>query len=104
MRDRHRALALGVLCCGVAHADPADDQFLHALASRGILGDPGHLISDGHGACDNYGQRGMLQYGFSFYVMGLRGQGFSPQQVDTIVGAGLTAHCPEQLAGRGGIK
>ena len=56
----------------VAHADSQDDQYLAALAGRGITGPTDQLIADGRVACDNYGTPGLVGQTF-----GLEGRGLA---------------------------
>lgn len=76
-----------------ANADPADDQFINALAAHGITGDRDMLIGDGHQACDTYGV-GPAHLALVYQVMG---QGFSPQQTSTLMLDAYHAYCPGKV-------
>jgi hypothetical protein len=73
---------------GVATADTIDDQFINQLSARGITGDRGQLIADGHAACDNYGSPGLV--GFSYQIMG---QGFTNGQAGDIISVAWHTYC-----------
>lgn len=79
-----------------ASADAADDQFMKAVAALGISGDRAELIADGHAACDNYGQQGLLGQSFN-----LLGRGMDRTQANGLIIAGWKAYCPEKIAGSG---
>jgi hypothetical protein len=79
-----------------AHADTADDQFMNAVSALGISGDRAALIADGHAACDNYGQPGLLGQSFN-----LLGRGMDRTQAAGLLIAGWKAYCPEKIAGSG---
>jgi hypothetical protein len=83
-------LAVGASLVGgtTAHADTVDDQFINQLSARGITGDRGQLIGDGHAACDNYGSPGLV--GFTYQIMG---QGFSNGQAGDIISVAWHTYC-----------
>jgi hypothetical protein len=84
-------LAIGLVPTAVAHADTQDDKYLAALAAQGITGDPGQLIADGHAACDNYGNPGLVAQ-----MSGLEARGMSNIQASNVLIDGVRAYCPEK--------
>jgi Protein of unknown function (DUF732) len=75
-----------------AHADSQDDQFLAAVHSQGISGDPVQLIAFAHSMCDVYGTPAAIgpQYGL------MATQRLSPQQVAYVAIDGVKVYCPEK--------
>jgi len=71
-----------------AEADTVDDQFINQLSARGIAGDRGQLIADGHTACDDYGSPGLV--GFMYQIMG---QGFTNGQAADIISVAWHTYC-----------
>jgi hypothetical protein len=84
----------------VAHADPADDQFLAALSSHGITMTPDQAIPTGHEVCDMHG---LPHVGLGISPMTamllkirneLNGQGLSGPQMDQFANDATAAYCP----------
>lgn len=75
---------------GVAHADPADDQYLGLLASHGIQGDPGRLIAAGRQSCAalDLGRFGIGISPYSFEMLRITG---GPDGPGTHFAAGVAA-------------
>jgi hypothetical protein len=87
------AVAALVALAPVANATPEDDQYLGALKSRNVGGDPDKLIAAGHAACDNYGTPELVVDQFA----GLQGIGYTEIQAKDIFGTGMQAYCPDKL-------
>jgi hypothetical protein len=87
------AVAALVALAPVANATPEDDQYLGALKSRNVGGDPDKLIADGHAACDNYETPELVVDQFA----GLQGIGYTEIQATDIFGTGMQAYCPDKL-------
>jgi hypothetical protein len=79
-----------------AHANSQDDHFLNLLSARGIQGDSGQLIASAHAACDSAGN-GRPNLGMTGVFGGIVGQGFSPQQPNTVIVAAVGTYCPEKM-------
>jgi Protein of unknown function (DUF732) len=75
-----------------AHANSPDSQFLAAVSSQGINGQPDQLIAFAHSMCDVVGTFAAVgpQYGL------MASQGLSPQQVFYVATDGVRAYCPEK--------
>ena len=69
-----------------------DDQFLAAVSSQGIGGQPDQLIAYAHTMCDVVGTPAAL--GPMTNLMAT--QGLSPQQAATVMIDGLRVYCPEK--------
>jgi hypothetical protein len=92
MRALFIAVAALVALAPVAGATPQDDQYLAALKSRNVGGDPDKLIAYGLTACDNYGTPE-----FGAQIDHLEAIGYTHIQAEDIVGTGLQAYCPDKL-------
>jgi hypothetical protein len=77
-----------LVSAGMANADTVDDQFINQLAARGITGDGGQLIADGHAACDGYGSPAIV--GLTYQIMG---QGFSNGQAADVITVAWHTYC-----------
>jgi hypothetical protein len=91
MRALFVAIAALVALAPVANATPQDDQYLAALKSRNVGGDPDRLIAYGLAACDNYGTPE-----FGDQMDHLETIGYTHIQAEDIVGTGLQAYCPDR--------
>ena len=92
------AVAALVALAPVANATPQDDQYLGALKSRNVGGDPDKLIAAGLAACENYGTPELVVT----QMEGLEAIGYTDIQAKAIFGLGMQAYCPDKLP-RGGI-
>jgi hypothetical protein len=92
MRALIVAVAALVALAPVANATPQDDQYLAALTSRNIGGDPDKLIADGHDACDNYGTSGLVDQ-----IASLEAIGYTHIQAEDIFILGVHAYCADKL-------
>jgi hypothetical protein len=94
------ALLALVVLSATAHADPTDDQYLKLLASHGIQGDPGAMISEGRASCDALDQGrfgiGISPYGAAMLKIeaDLTGAGLSSQQISQLVHDANQIYCP----------
>jgi len=84
--------AAALTLSGVATADTQDDEFLAALAAKGIGGDPDQLISAAHNMCDVVGGMGAIA---PFYRL-MASQSLSPMQASEVFAAGAQAYCPDK--------
>src|SRR3954451_18678427 len=92
MRALVIAVAALVAFAPVANATPQDDQYLAALKSRDVGGDPDKLIAHGLAACDNYGTPELAAQ-----LAHLQAIGYTDIQAEDIVGTAVQAFCPDKL-------
>jgi hypothetical protein len=76
----------------IANATPQDDQYLSALTSRNIGGQPDKLIGYGLDACNNYGTSGVVDQ-----IASLEAIGYTHIQAEDIFVLGVHAYCPDKL-------
>ncbi|OBA57598.1 hypothetical protein A5647_23685 [Mycobacterium sp. 1100029.7] len=79
----------------IAHADPADDNYLQTLQQRGLSWAPGQdqtMINVGHAVCQDFGGGDTMEQTVGDVKKAL---GVSNNGAGTIVGAAVAAYCPE---------
>jgi hypothetical protein len=74
-----------------AHATSQDDQFLAAVHSQGIPGQPDALIGFAHAACDTVGTPGYIGPAYSLMAQGVA----APQTYSVMLDA-IRVYCPEK--------
>lgn len=96
------AAGAALVLSATAHADEADDNYLHLLALHGVRGDTGVLITAGRGACDAL-KLGRFGYGMSPYQVAmtdimaqLAGQGLSRWERVQVISDGQSTYCPNE--------
>jgi hypothetical protein len=92
------SFAVAAVAAPIARADAADDTFLSAVASQGIVRARGQLVATGHIVCDALSQEAstgpglippQLQVMSAIHVM--------PDQAVFVVNAATSAYCPQYM-------
>jgi uncharacterized protein DUF732 len=103
------AAAAVLVAAGIAHADPADDQFLGLLSNDGLnVGPPEQMIAMAHQRCDAnslsradwftlrfFGRPSPFAVAVSNLNVNLQSQGLAPDQAVQFMRHAVAVYCPE---------
>src|SRR5258705_12331738 len=94
------SFAVAAVAAPIARADAADDTFLSAVASQGIVRERGQLIATGHIVCDALSQEASTGPGLIPPQLQVRsGLHAMPAQAVFVGHAATSAHCPQHMSG-----